>query len=111
MRTPEPADDIDFLDDSIVELIEEQPPAPAYRLNPLGALGQAALGQAALGQVAFEDAVTRVWIRPYAARLLPRPAVEARYSTSRSMYKPAAPLTPLMSPAPERSQVEYSRSS
>lgn len=53
--------DIGFLDDSMVELIEDEPPRPAYRRNP---------------RLELEDAETRVWIRPYAARrsvTLPRP--------------------------------------
>ncbi|MCA9649552.1 MAG: hypothetical protein KC501_06560 [Myxococcales bacterium] len=64
MWTQDDANDIGFLDDSMVELIEE-PARPAYRRNPM---------------LELEDAVTRVWIRPYAARhtlSLPRPRLLA----------------------------------
>ena len=64
MWTQDDANDIGFLDDSMVELIEEEP-RPAHRRNPRADL---------------DDAVTRVWIRPYAARptrSLPRPRLLA----------------------------------
>lgn len=66
------SDDIGFLDDSVVELIEEEPPRPAYRRNPM---------------LELEDAKTRVWIRPYAGRShtsLPRPRMLATRPLGRS---------------------------
>ena len=69
-------DDIPFLDDALVELVEEPRPGrramlelveePARPASEFAFDREPERGRA---PVDFEDAPTRVWIRPYAARL------------------------------------------